>query len=54
MIAGMETTAQAQLAEARAAFEGLEIVLHQEKKIAKKLQTPSPLPLSHREGKQWK
>jgi phosphoribosyl 1,2-cyclic phosphodiesterase len=54
MIAGMEATAQSQLAETRAAFEGLEIVLPPEKKIANKLQSPSPLPLSHREGKQWK
>jgi phosphoribosyl 1,2-cyclic phosphodiesterase len=54
MIAGMEATAQAQLAEARAAFEGLEIVLPQEKKIANKLQSPSPLPLSRRQGNQWK
>jgi phosphoribosyl 1,2-cyclic phosphodiesterase len=54
VIAGMEATAKAQFAEARAASEGLEIVLPAEKNIAKRLQSPSPLPLSHRDGKQWK
>jgi phosphoribosyl 1,2-cyclic phosphodiesterase len=54
MIGGMEATAKAQFAEARAAYEGLEIVLRETNKIAKKLQSPSRLPLSQRERKQWK
>jgi phosphoribosyl 1,2-cyclic phosphodiesterase len=54
MIGGMEATAKAQFAEVQAAYEGLEIVLRDTSKIAKKLQSPSPLPLSQRERKQWK
>jgi phosphoribosyl 1,2-cyclic phosphodiesterase len=54
MIEGMEATAKAQFTEVRAASEGLEIVLRDTNKIAKKLQSPSPLPLSQRERKQWK
>lgn len=42
MIAGMESTARSQFAHARAAYEGLEIVLHPINKIAKKLQLPTP------------
>ena len=49
MVAGMEASAQAQVASAKAAHEGLEILLRQPDKIAKKLQSPSPLPLSQRE-----
>jgi phosphoribosyl 1,2-cyclic phosphodiesterase len=54
MIGGMEATAKAQFAEVRAAYEGLEIVLRDANKIAKKLQSPSRLPLSQQERKQWK
>jgi phosphoribosyl 1,2-cyclic phosphodiesterase len=54
MIAGMEATAKAQFTEVRAAYEGLEIVLRDTNKIAKKLQSPSRLSLSPRERKQWK
>ncbi|HLO16562.1 MAG TPA: MBL fold metallo-hydrolase [Anaerolineales bacterium] len=53
MVAGMEATAKAQFTEVRAAHEGLEIVLHDTNKIAKKLQSPSSLPRSQRERKQW-
>jgi phosphoribosyl 1,2-cyclic phosphodiesterase len=52
MIGGMEATAKAQFSEARAAYEGLEIVLNDTTKIAKKLQSPSRPPLSQRERKQ--
>ena len=45
MVAGMETFARAQLKKARAAYEGLEILLHEPDKMAKKLQSSSPLPL---------
>ena len=48
MVAGMEATARVQFAEARAAHEGMEIVLPYTTKIAKQLQSPSPLPLSRR------
>ena len=54
MVAGMEATAKAQFGEVRAAYEGLEIVLHDTNKITKKLQSPSPLTLSYRERGQWK
>jgi phosphoribosyl 1,2-cyclic phosphodiesterase len=54
MIGGMEATAKAQFADVRSAYEGLEIVLRDTNKIANKLQSPSPLPLSQRERKQWK
>ncbi|HET9907869.1 MAG TPA: MBL fold metallo-hydrolase [Anaerolineales bacterium] len=54
IIAGMETTARSLFADSVAAFEGLEIVLRDEKKMAMQLQTSSPLPLSHRERRQWK
>ena len=49
MVAGMESFAKAQLNKARAAYEGLEIVLHEPSKITKRLQPPSALPLSRRE-----
>jgi phosphoribosyl 1,2-cyclic phosphodiesterase len=49
VIAGMEATAKSQFANVRAASEGLEIALHPANKIAKRLQSPSPLPLSQRE-----
>ena len=41
VIAGMEATARAQLDEARAAYEGLEIVLQEESTPARKLRWPS-------------
>ena len=54
MIAGMEASAKAQFGEAQAAYEGLEIVLRDEKKVTGVLQSSSPLPLSHRKREQWK
>jgi ribonuclease BN (tRNA processing enzyme) len=61
MVAGMETSAKAQFGKAQAAYDGLEIVLRDEKKITGVLQSPSPLPLlterfavSHGEREQWK
>jgi phosphoribosyl 1,2-cyclic phosphodiesterase len=54
MIAGMEATARSRLAETRAAFEGLEIALPEPHKMAKKLQSPSALPLTYKEREQWK
>ena len=54
MVAGMEATAKAQFAEARSAHEGLEIILPESDKIAKKLQSLSPLLRSQRERRQWK
>jgi len=54
MVAGMEATAKAQFRESRAAYEGLEIVLHVESKITERLQSPSPLPLSLWGREQWK
>jgi phosphoribosyl 1,2-cyclic phosphodiesterase len=41
VVAGMEATAKSQFANARAAYEGLEIALHPANKIAKKLQLPA-------------
>ena len=54
MVASLESFAREQFRKAQAAYEGLEIVLTDAGKIAKKLQSPSPLSLSHREGDQWK
>ena len=53
MVAGMEATAKAQFGETQAAYEGLEIVMQDTGKIAKKLQSPSHLPSSRRERRQW-
>jgi len=53
MVAGMEATAKTQFGETRAAYEGLEIVLQDPTKIAKKLQSLSPRPHSQRERRQW-
>jgi phosphoribosyl 1,2-cyclic phosphodiesterase len=53
VVAGMEATAKAQFGETRAAYEGLEIALQDTSKIAKKLQSPLPLPHSQRERQQW-
>ena len=53
MVAGMEATAKAQFEATQAAYEGLEIVLQDTTKIAKKLQSPTPLPHSQRERRQW-
>ncbi|MDQ3004115.1 MAG: MBL fold metallo-hydrolase [Chloroflexota bacterium] len=50
MVAGMEATAKSLFADSVAAYEGLEIVLRDENKMAMILQSPSPLPLSHRRG----
>jgi phosphoribosyl 1,2-cyclic phosphodiesterase len=61
MVARMEAEAKAQFSEAQAAYEGLEIVLHDEKKIIGVLQSRSPrlrlterFAVSHREREQWK
>lgn len=53
MVAGMEATAKAQFGETQAAYEGLEIVLQDTGKVAKNLQSASPLPRSQRERRQW-
>jgi hypothetical protein len=50
----MEASAKEQFSEAQAAYEGLEIVLRDEKKITGVLQSSSPLPLSQRKREQWK
>ncbi|HSL45800.1 MAG TPA: MBL fold metallo-hydrolase [Anaerolineales bacterium] len=42
MVASMEAAAKSQFANVRAAYEGLEIVLHPTNKIANKLQLPTP------------
>jgi phosphoribosyl 1,2-cyclic phosphodiesterase len=54
MVAGMDATAKEKFGDARAAYEGLELSLHHERKMTGILQSPSPLPLSHREREQWK
>jgi phosphoribosyl 1,2-cyclic phosphodiesterase len=54
MVARMEADAKAQFSEAQTAYEGLEIVLRDEKKITDMLQSPSSLPLSQRKREQWK
>jgi phosphoribosyl 1,2-cyclic phosphodiesterase len=54
MVAGMQVTAKEKFSDAQAAYEGLEIVLSDERKMTGLLQTHSPLPLSRREQDQWK
>lgn len=54
IITAIGTSAKAKFTQSQAACEGLEIVVGDTNKIAKKLQSPSPLPLSHREREQWK
>jgi phosphoribosyl 1,2-cyclic phosphodiesterase len=54
LVAEIESSAKSQLGVARAAREGLEIVLHITNRIAKKLQPLSLPPLSRREREQWK
>jgi len=54
MVARMEVSAKEQFSEAQAAYEGLEIVLRDEKKMTGVLQSSSPLPLTHRKREQWK
>jgi len=49
MVARLETGAKVRFSEAQSAYEGLEIVLRNEKKITGVLQSPSPLPLSQKE-----
>ncbi|HEX5808791.1 MAG TPA: MBL fold metallo-hydrolase [Anaerolineales bacterium] len=46
MVAGMESFAKTQLKKARAAYEGLEILLLEPDKITKRLQPPSSLPFA--------
>jgi phosphoribosyl 1,2-cyclic phosphodiesterase len=41
MVAGMEAAAKAQISEARAAYEGLEILVRSENKISDKFQSPN-------------
>jgi len=54
MVTGMEATAKSLFTDSVAAYEGLEIVLRDEKKMTERLQSPSPRPLSQREKGQWK
>ena len=54
MVTGMEASAKSLFADSVAAYEGLEIVLRDERKMTEMLQSPSPLPLSQREKGQWK
>lgn len=54
MVAGLEMFAKEKFPRAQAAYEGLEIVLPDTSKIAKKLQTTSLSPSAHRESHQWK
>jgi ribonuclease BN (tRNA processing enzyme) len=54
MVAGMEAAAKKRFGEAEAAYEGLEIVLHEPNKVAKQLQSPLPRPLSQRARDEWK
>jgi ribonuclease BN (tRNA processing enzyme) len=54
IVAGMEATAKAQFAASHAAHEGLEIALHDQNKITKRLHSPVPLPRSNRKSAQWK
>lgn len=54
IITGIEASARAQFRDSQAAYEGLEIVLRDTKKITKKLQSPSPRPLAPRQSEQWK
>ena len=54
MVAGMEATAKSLFADSVAAYEGLEIVLRGENKVAMPLQSHSHLPLSKRDREQWK
>ena len=54
MVAGMEATAKSLFADSVAAYEGLEIVLRDENKVAMPLQSVSHLPLSQRDREQWK
>ena len=48
-IAGMEASARKKSGNVQAAYEGLEIMVSEESKITSMLQSPSTLPLSHRE-----
>ena len=41
MVAGMEASAKAQISEAQAAYEGLEILIHSENSISDKFQSPN-------------
>ena len=54
MIAGIEAFAKAKFIEVQAAYEGLEILLRAENKIAERLQFPLSTPLSQRERGQRK
>ena len=49
IVAGMETSAKTRFPETQAAYEGLEIGLPEATKMAKELQSPSPLLLAQRE-----
>jgi phosphoribosyl 1,2-cyclic phosphodiesterase len=54
MVAGMEATAKSLFTDSVAAYEGLEIVLRDEHKMANILQSPLSLPLSPSGKEQWK
>jgi phosphoribosyl 1,2-cyclic phosphodiesterase len=54
IVTGIEASAKAQLNDAQAAYEGLELVLHATNKITESLQSPSTLPHSQRDSRQWK
>jgi hypothetical protein len=57
IVTGIEASAKAQFSESQAAYEGLEMVLHDTNKITKKLQSPSPHASGSRsppEREQWK
>jgi phosphoribosyl 1,2-cyclic phosphodiesterase len=54
MVAGLEASAKARFGDAKAAYEGLEILLSGKNNITDRLQSPSPLPVSQREREQWK
>jgi hypothetical protein len=41
MVAGMEASAKAQISEARAAYEGLEILVRGKNNISEKYQSPN-------------
>jgi phosphoribosyl 1,2-cyclic phosphodiesterase len=49
MISSMEASARRKSGNVQAAFEGLEVVVGDGHKITSPLQSPSPLPLPHRE-----
>jgi phosphoribosyl 1,2-cyclic phosphodiesterase len=53
-VADMEASAKSQFPETQTAYEGLEIELRATNKITERLQSPSTLPHSQRDRRQWK